>query len=109
MEPFRQDRAAWAISRLRTMPSERFYQTIIMLTANNSVSSVARLLHAFPDRGGLQSATFHTLRTYLTLLYQEMEGWLNGSSLAPPVVDEAYSWLRMRKPCVRSEEARPQV
>jgi hypothetical protein len=96
MAPSEQERTAWAISRLQTMPPERFYQAVILLSAKNSVSSVARLLLAFPDRGGLQSATFHTLRTYLTLLYQEMEGWLNHSSPAPPIVEEAHSWLRFR-------------
>jgi hypothetical protein len=78
------------------MPRERFYQTVVLLCSGSSVSSVARLLLAFPDRGGMQSATFHTLRTYLTLLHKHLEVRVSDSSSLPAILMEAHYWLRMQ-------------
>jgi hypothetical protein len=97
MKPCEQNRTAWAISRLRTMPPERFYLTVVLLSRGSSVSSVARLLLAFPDRGGMQFATFHTLRTYLTLLHQNLEARVADSSLPPDILMEASYWFRAQK------------
>jgi hypothetical protein len=62
----RKDKTEWTISRLRTVPEALFYRAIILLTGHRPVSYTARMLLNHSDRGALQSATFHTLRTYLT-------------------------------------------
>ena len=58
------------------------------------------MLLTLPDRGGLQSVTFHTLRTYLTVLHKLLQGWLkSGPDLGPPpaIFKEAQDWLKLQK------------
>jgi hypothetical protein len=66
-----------------------------MLCQRRSVSRVARMLLAQPDRGGLQSATFQTLRTYLTAPRKILLAWLKPfPKLGPPpdFFKEAQAW-----------------
>jgi hypothetical protein len=62
---------------------------------------MAKQLLNQPDRGGLQSATFHTLRTYLTPVARILNDW-NESGYAsgspPAIFQEAQSWLQKQKP-----------
>jgi hypothetical protein len=54
-----------------------------------------------PDRGGLQSVTFHTLRTYLTLVARILNDWSESdfaSGSPPAIFREAQSWLQKQKP-----------
>jgi hypothetical protein len=98
----RKDKTEWAISRLRTMPERLFYSSVVILASSpRTVSYMAKQLLNQPDRGGLQSATFHTLRTYLTPVsrifsdYSE-SGFASGSP--PAIFQEAQSWLQKQKP-----------
>jgi hypothetical protein len=99
MRKAKQEKTAWTISRLRTMPQAYFYGSVISLcSGHRCVSSTARMLLALPERGGLQSATFHTLRTYLTPLHKLLQGWLNSFpdlGPAPTIFQEAREWLKM--------------
>lgn len=101
MRKAKQERTAWAISRLRTLPPEHFYRAIISLySGHRSVSFTARTLLTLPDRGGLQSATFHTLRTYLTLLHKLLKDWLRSFPDVGPlpcILQEAVDWLKGMK------------
>jgi hypothetical protein len=52
---------------------------------------------AQPDRGGLQSATFHTVRTYLTPLHKLLKGWLRSFPNVAPlpcILQEAVGWFK---------------
>ena len=93
----RQNRTAWAISRLRTMPEPLFYRSVILLSmGHRPVSSTARMLLKEHDRGGLQSATFQTLRTYLTPVHGLLHRGLKyAADLAatPAIYQEAQKWL----------------
>lgn len=56
---------------------------------------------ALPDRGGLQSAAFETLRTYLTVPHVLLQAWLKtfprlGSP--PAFLVEAQDWLKAQRP-----------
>jgi hypothetical protein len=101
MRKVKQERTAWVISRLRTMPQAHFYWSIISLySSHRSVSSTARMLLTLPDRGGLQSASFHTLRTYLTPLHKLLKEWLKplpNLGQPPAVFQEALDWLKLQK------------
>ena len=101
MRKSKQERTAWVISRLRTMPQRPFYWSILSLcSGHRSVSSTARMLLALPDRGGLQTATFHTLRTYLTPANKLLQRWLESApnlSPPPPIFLEAQEWLKLQK------------
>jgi hypothetical protein len=44
---------------------------------------MARQLLNQPDRGGLQSASFHTLRTYLTPVARILNDWMNRALQKP--------------------------
>jgi hypothetical protein len=94
----KQEKTAWTISRLRTMPPELFYGAIASVySGHRSVSSTARMLLAQRDRGGLQSATFHTLRTYLTSLHKLLKGWLRSFPNVGPlpcILQETVDWLK---------------
>ena len=94
----KQEKTAWTISRLRTMPPELFYGAIVSVYyGHRSVSSTARMLLARRDRGGLQSATFHTLRTYLTPLHKLLKDWLRAfpnMGPTPCILQEAVNWLK---------------
>jgi hypothetical protein len=98
----RKDKTEWAISRLRTMPERLFYGSVVILASSpRAVSYMARQLLNQPDRGGLQSATFHTLRTYLTPVARILQDWSESgyASSSPPVIfQEAQSWLQKQKP-----------
>jgi len=100
MPKTKQQRTAWVISRLRTMPQAYFYWSIISVSSGHRcVSATARMLLTLPDRGGLQSATFHTLRTYLTPLNKLLQEWLSSlPDLGPPpaILREAMEWLEMQ-------------
>jgi hypothetical protein len=89
---------AWTISRLRTMPPELLYGAIASVySGHRSVSSTARMLLAQRDPGGLQSATFHTLRTYITPLHKLVKAWLNSCPDVVPlpcILQEAVDWLK---------------
>jgi len=55
------------------------------------------MLLARRDRGGLQSATFHTLRTYLTPLHKLLKDWLRAfpnMGPTPCILQEAVNWLK---------------
>jgi hypothetical protein len=56
---------------------------------------VARWLLCLPDRGCLQTATFHTLRTYLTPINKQVRKWRRSfyAEPVPDVVREAQKWL----------------
>jgi hypothetical protein len=94
----KQEKTAWTISRLRTMPPELFYGAIVSVYyGHRSVSSTARMLLAQPDLGGMQSATFHTLRTYLTPLHKLLKNWLRSfpdMGPLPCILQEAVEWLK---------------
>ena len=78
------------------MPEPLFYRSIILLTGHRSVSYTARMLLNHPDRGALQSATFHTLRTYLTTVHGLLRRGLKfAADLAatPAIYQEAQKWL----------------
>jgi hypothetical protein len=93
----RQNKTEWTISRLRTMPERLFYTSIILLcNGHRQVSSTARMLHKEHDRGALQSASFHTLRTYLTPVHGLLRRGLKyAADLAetPAIYQEAQKWL----------------
>jgi hypothetical protein len=95
----KQEKTAWTISR--TMPPELFYRAIASLySGHRSVSSTARMLLRQRDRGGLQSATFHTLRTYLTPLHKLLKSWLKSFPNVGPlpcILQEAVDWLKDNK------------
>ena len=101
MRKAKQERTAWAISRLRTMPQACFHWSVISLySGDRSVSFTARMLLTLPDQGGLQLASFHTLRTYLTPLRKRLKGWLKPfPDLGPPpaILQEALDWLKLQK------------
>src|ERR1700730_8347671 len=97
----KQGRTAWTISRLRTMPPELFHGAIASVySGHRAVSSTARMLLAQPDRGGLQSATFHTLRTYLTHVHKLLKDWLRpfprDLGPLPCILQESVDWLKKR-------------
>lgn len=96
----RQDRTEWAISRLRRMPEPLFYRSIILLGAGyHSVSAIARMLLREPDRGALQAATFHTLRTYLTPVHRILHQWRASgfaSGSTPAIYQETQNWLQQQ-------------
>jgi hypothetical protein len=46
-----------------------------MYSSTAAMSIMTRQLLNQPDRGGLQSATFHTLRTYLTPVARILRDW----------------------------------
>ena len=85
----------WATSRVRTLPAEAFYRAIVLLAMGRSGSYVARWLLGLPDRGSLQTATFHTLRTYLTPINRQVRKWRRSSYAdpVPDVVQDAQKWL----------------
>jgi hypothetical protein len=101
MRKCRQNRTVWAISRLRNLPAELFYRAIVSLyCGHRPVSSTARMLLAQPDRGGLQSATFHTLRTYLTPLNRRLKDWhrpFPNVGPRPRILQEAVEWLKHKR------------
>jgi hypothetical protein len=105
----KQERTAWSISRLRTMPPEVFYGAIVSVySAHRSVSYTARMLLAQPDRGGLQSATFHTLRTYLTPLNKLLKDWLRSFPNVGPlpcILQETVDWLKDLKDKDKAKES----
>jgi len=78
--------AKWASSRLKTLPETAFHQAVMLLVMGGSASFVARWLLGLPDRGSLQTATFHTLRTYLTPINKQVRKWRR-SFYADPVPD----------------------
>jgi hypothetical protein len=86
------------ISRLRAMPPEHFYEaTASVDSGHRFVSSTARMLLAQRDRGGLQSATFHTLRTYLAPLHKLLKDWLRSfpdTGRMPFILQGAVEWLK---------------
>lgn len=94
------DRISWAISRLRTMPDAAFYGSVISLfSSSRGVSSLARTLLNLPDRGGLQTVTFQTMRTYLSLLNNLLLEWgrqFPQPDLATNLLQEAQEWLKTR-------------
>jgi hypothetical protein len=98
----RKDKTEWAISRLRTMPERLFYSSVVVLSSSpRAVTYTARQLLNQPDRGGLQSATFHTLRTYLTPVSRILNDWRESgfaSGSPPAIFQEAQSWLQKQKP-----------
>ena len=85
----------WASSRLRALPAETFYRAIVLLAMGRSASFVARWLLGLPDRGSLQTATFHTLRTYLTPINRQVRKWRQSryADPVPEVVQDAQKWL----------------
>ena len=87
--------AKWASSRLKTLPETAFHQAVMLLVMGGSASFVARWLLGLPDRGSLQTATFHTLRTYLTPINKQVRKWRRSSYAdpAPEVVRDAERWL----------------
>jgi|SRR5579863_1978068 len=87
--------AEWAISRLRALPSNTFYNAVVLLVAGRTASYVARWLLSQPERGCLQGATFHTLRTYLTPLRKQVKEWLRypDPNDMPAAVRDAQEWL----------------
>jgi hypothetical protein len=88
--------AEWAVSRLKTLPDVTFYSAVALLTMGRSASFVARWLLSQSDRGCLQTATLHTLRTYLTPINKEVRKWRRSFCLdpMPDVVRDAQKWLR---------------
>jgi hypothetical protein len=88
-------RAKWANSRLKALPAETFYHAVVLLAMGRSASFVARWLLCLPDRGPLQTATFHTLRTYLTPINQQLGKWRRSfyADPVPDIVQEAQKWL----------------
>ena len=85
----------WATSRLKTLPMETFHRAVVLLTMGRSGSFVARWLLGLPDRGCLQTATFHTLRTYLTPINKQVRKWRRSfyADPMPEVVQDAQKWL----------------
>ena len=85
----------WAVSRVRTLPEDTFHLAVVLLIAGRSASFVARWLLRLPNRGGLQAATFHTLRTYLTPINKQVGKWRRSIYVdpVPDVVQEALKWL----------------
>jgi hypothetical protein len=83
------------------MPQGQFYWSIVSLcSGRRCLSSTAITLLTLPDRGGLQSATFHILRTYLTPLHKLLQAWLKPfPDLRPPpaILKEAKNWRKMQK------------
>ena len=74
---------------------EAFYRAVVLLAMGRSGSFVARWLLGLPDRGSLQTATFHTLRTYLTPINKQVRKWRRSSyaDAVPDVVQDAQKWL----------------
>ena len=74
---------------------ETFYRAIVLLVMGRSASFVARWLLSVPDRGCLQTATFHTLRTYLTPINKQVRNWRRSlyADPVPEVVQDAQKWL----------------
>jgi len=60
-----------------------------------SASFVARWILCLPDRGCLQTATFHTLSTYLTTINKQVRKWRRSlyADPVPEVVQDAQKWL----------------
>jgi hypothetical protein len=88
--------AEWATSRLRTLPGVTFHQVVVLLMMGCSASFVARWLLSQPDRGCVQAATFHTLRTYLTPINKQVRKWRRSFCLdpMPDIVGDAQKWLK---------------
>jgi hypothetical protein len=82
------------------MPEAVFYSSIITLcSSHRGASSMAKMLLKQPDRGGLQLASFHTVRTYLTLLRKALQAWFNGfpePGEPPAILVDAQNWLKMQ-------------
>jgi hypothetical protein len=75
-------------------------QSLSLYSGHRCVSSTARTLLTLPDRGGLQSATFHTLRTYLSPPHKLLQGWLRSfpdSGPPPAIFQEALDWLKLQR------------
>ena len=85
----------WATSRVRTLPAEAFYGVIALLMVGRSASFAARWLLSLPDKGCLQTATFHTLRTYLTPINKQLRNWRRSfyAEPVPDVVQDAQKWF----------------
>jgi len=99
MKKPKQPRASWELSRLRTMPEAVYFEAILLLLGRRRVSRVARALLAVPDRGGLKSASFETLRTYLTSPHTILMAWLEPfPHLGPPpkFFLEAQHWKNVQ-------------
>jgi hypothetical protein len=99
MKKAKQPRTSWELSRLRTMPEAVYFEAILVLVGRRRVSRVARALLAVPDRGGLQSATFETLRTYLTSPHRILQEWLKSSPKLGPAPEfflEAQNWKNIQ-------------
>lgn len=69
---------------------------VVLLMLDYNISLVARWIQCQSDRSSLQSATFHTLRTYLTPLRKQIRKWRLSpfSEATPEVVQEAQKWLK---------------
>jgi hypothetical protein len=80
---------------------ETFYRAIVLLVIGRSPSFVARWLLSVPDRGCLQTATFHTLRTYLTPINKQVRKWRQSfyADPVPDVVQDAQKWLGQATEC----------
>jgi len=99
------DKTCWAISRLRLLPEQLFYSSVISMTfGHGTVSNTARIILNSPNRGELQNATFHTLRTYLTPVHKLWLRWLSqalaGGRPFPPVPEifrEAELWYEINR------------
>ena len=91
--------AKWASLRLRTLPDRAFCHAVALLAMGGSASFVARWLLGLPDRGSLQTATFHTLRTYLTPINKQVRKWRRSSyaDAVPDVVQDAQKWINPPK------------
>ncbi len=79
-----------------------------LLFAARSVSYTARMVLAQPDRGGLQAATFHTLRTYLTPLNKLLKDWLRSFPNVGPlpcILQETVDWLKDLKDKDKAKES----
>lgn len=56
--------AEWAISRLRALPSDTFYNVVVLLVAARTASHVARWLLSQPERGCLNRCCWNLVRWY---------------------------------------------
>ena len=87
---------AWATLRLRVLPVEQFHWAVLLIAGGFSATFVTKWLLAQSDRGDLQRATFHTLRTYLTPLHN----WFAKPTCSCPdyflrAIQEARAWLAL--------------
>jgi hypothetical protein len=91
----------WATGRLRSLPGVTFYRAVVLLMMGRSASYVAQWLMNLPDRGCLQTATFHTLRTYLTPINKQVRKWRRAfyADPTPDVVRDAQKWLTQSTNC----------